>query len=101
MSQTLWPDDPLAVAATEAVRSGDVEELTVAFWCACHGGQPATAAYLLDRGADLNWISVWDGLTPLDAATRKGADELVTWLRARGAMTADELDSGPHKENDR
>jgi uncharacterized protein len=71
------------------------DELVVAFWCACHGGQRTTAEYLLERGADLNWISVWDGLTPLDAATRAGATELTGWLRARGARTAGELTSGP------
>jgi len=69
------------------------EEITVAFWCACHGGQLETAAYLLDRGAPLNWISPWDHLTPLDAAQRAGADELVRWLRGQGAMSAREVGS--------
>src|SRR5262249_62149649 len=31
-------------------------ELNDAFWQACHGGQRRTAAYLLARGADRNWI---------------------------------------------
>jgi uncharacterized protein len=64
------------------------DEVTVAFWCACHGGQPDAAAYLLGRGAELNWVSPWDGLTPLDAAAREGADELAAWLRSRGATSA-------------
>lgn len=67
------------------------DDLTVSFWCACHGGQPSAASYLLDRGADLNWVSVWDELTPLDAAVRAGADELVAWLRDRGAQAASDL----------
>ena len=65
------------------------DELTVAFWCACHGGQRQTAEYLLERGADLNWIATWDGHTPLDTARREGAEDVVAWLRTRGAKTAD------------
>ena len=37
----------------------------MAFWSACHGGQRDTAEYLLERGADINWIG-WDEKTPLD-----------------------------------
>lgn len=65
-----------------------LDDITQAFWCACHGGQSAVAEYLLERGADLNWVSTWDGLTPLDAAQRSGADELVAWLASRGGKTA-------------
>jgi ankyrin repeat protein len=65
-------------------------EVTNAFWCACHGGQRITAEYLLGRGADLNWIG-HDGLSPLDAATRSGADLVVDWLRGAGARPAAEL----------
>ncbi|WP_239635410.1 hypothetical protein [Paenibacillus sp. H1-7] len=67
------------------------DKITVAFWCACHGGQRHTAEYLLDRGAELNWISVWDGLTPLDAAQRSSSADLVEWLRWKGAKSASEL----------
>lgn len=67
------------------------DELAVAFWCACHGGQGPAAQYLLGRGAPLNWISVWDGLTPLDAARREGHNELAIWLRDQGARPASEL----------
>ena len=70
------------------------DELTVAFWCACHGGQRQTAEYLLDLGADLNWIATWDGHTPLDTARREGAEDVVAWLRTRGAEAADELTAG-------
>jgi hypothetical protein len=67
------------------------EELRQALWYACHGGQRAIAESLLDRGAELNWITTWDGLTPLDAARRSEADELVQWLRSRGARSASQL----------
>jgi ankyrin repeat protein len=63
------------------------DEVTNAFWCACHGGQRATAERLLERGADIDWIG-HDGLTPLDAAARSNAPALADWLRARGAHHA-------------
>ena len=62
------------------------DEVTKAFWCACHGGQRASAEYLLDHGADINWIG-FDALTPLDAARRSGAGDLAAWLRTRGARS--------------
>jgi ankyrin repeat protein len=64
------------------------EEITEALWYACHGGQRPAAEYVLDRGADLDWVSTWDGLTPLDAARRSGHDELAEWLVGRGARPA-------------
>jgi ankyrin repeat protein len=66
------------------------EEITGALWCACHGGQRETAEYLLERGAELNWIG-YDDLTPLDAAVRSDAHELARWLRSRGAKSARRL----------
>ncbi|RXZ81068.1 ankyrin repeat domain-containing protein [Paenibacillaceae bacterium] len=65
--------------------SSPPDKVTVAFWCACHGGQLQPAAFLLEQGAELNWISVWDGLTPLDAAKRSSAAELIQWLASQGA----------------
>jgi hypothetical protein len=67
------------------------EAVNAAFWGACHGGQQPCAAWLLDRGAELNWTPPWEDLTPLDAARRSGAGELVGWLRDRGASSATEL----------
>lgn len=64
------------------------DEVTVAFWCACHGGQRPSAEFLLERGAELNWVSVWDGMTPLDAAQRSAAVDVVQWLSDRGAESA-------------
>jgi uncharacterized protein len=66
------------------------DEVTNAFWCACHGGQRTTAEYLLERGADIDWIG-HDGLTALDAARRSDAHELADWLRERGAHSAADL----------
>lgn len=60
------------------------DEVTHAFWCACHGGQKEVAEYLLNRGANINW-SGYDRLTPLGAARRAGADVLIAWLIHRGA----------------
>ncbi|CAI7977241.1 putative Palmitoyltransferase AKR1 [Frankia sp. Hr75.2] len=68
-------------------------EITQAFWCSCRGGQRPTAECLLDNGTDVNWIG-YDGLTPLDAAGHADAAELTTWLRARGARTAAETETG-------
>jgi SnoaL-like domain/Ankyrin repeat len=76
-----------------ALDSGDVtaEQITHAFWGACHGGQAGTAALLLAAGADINWVG-WDDLTALDAAHRSDASQaLLTWLRQHGAVTAPEM----------
>jgi ankyrin repeat protein len=62
--------------------------VTGSFWGACHGGQLATAKYLLDHGADVNWVSSWDSTTPLDAARRSEAGDVVEWLVALGAHEA-------------
>ena len=64
------------------------ETITSGFWGACHGGQVPTAALLLEQGADLNWIG-YDDLTPLDAARRAQAADVVDWLERRGAVAAD------------
>jgi len=69
----------------DAVRP-NAEEITNAFWCACHGGQRETAEYLLARGASINWVG-YDKLTPLDAANRSKAKELVEWLASQGAKS--------------
>jgi len=61
------------------------------FWQACNGGERGTARYLLDQGADLNWIPPWEPLSPLDAARRVGAHELAEWLTAHGGRPAQGL----------
>lgn len=65
------------------------EEINGAFWLACHGGQRRTAEYLLQKGAELNWLPGWENLTPLDAARRNGFDEVADWLCRQGANPAE------------
>ena len=72
----------------EVERPPSSDEISWAFWGACHGGQPVVADYLLERGADINWVAPWDGLTPLDAARRSEHSTILEWLRERGAKTA-------------
>jgi ankyrin repeat protein len=67
------------------------DEVTRAFWGACHGGQLRAAEFLLAHGADLNWIPGWEHMTPLDAARRSEAGELVEWLLGQGARAAKAL----------
>jgi hypothetical protein len=67
------------------------QQVTEAFWQACHGGQRQAAEYLLGGGAELNWVAGWDGRTPLDIARNQDAEELVDWLGGQGARSAAEL----------
>ncbi len=75
----------------EAPKPPAEEEVTRALWGACHGGRAECAEYLIDRGAELNWIPPWERLTPLDAAEREHAEGLVRYLRSRGAKSAIQL----------
>jgi len=89
---TLWQAAALGLMARveehfAASVAPNPDEVTNAFWCACHGGQRRSAEYLLGRGADINWVG-YDALTPIDAANRSGAEELVEWLRTQGAKSA-------------
>jgi uncharacterized protein len=61
------------------------EQLSGAFWNACHGGQLAVAQYLLAHGADLNWPAPWSGQTPLDIAQKAARSDIVAWLLGKGA----------------
>ena len=79
-----------------ADRPPSADDLTQALWYACHGGQRETVERLLGLGAGLNWVSTWDGLTPLDAARRSGADDLAGWLAEQGARPAAGGDEPPH-----
>jgi len=64
-----------------------VEELSEAFWQACHGGQRRAAEYLLARGADIDATPGYSDQTALDVAgaidTRR--ETMVAWLEGRGA----------------
>ncbi|MEO5589742.1 MAG: ankyrin repeat domain-containing protein [Gemmatimonadaceae bacterium] len=62
-------------------------DITNAFWHACRSGQRSTAEFLLERGADLNWVG-YDRRTPLNAAILSGNKDLVAWLHERGAKRA-------------
>lgn len=64
------------------------EEINTGFWYACYGGQFNAAVYILNEGADLNWLRPQEKLTPLDAAHLCGANSLVQWLGSRGARSA-------------
>ncbi len=86
---TLWQSAALGLAdRVHSHFAGEEQpserDVTNAFWHACRGGQRETAEYLLQRGADLNWIG-YDQRTPLQAARESGATELVDWLLAQGA----------------
>jgi ankyrin repeat protein len=76
-----------AVDALLAASRPTQQELTDAFWQACHGGQRRMAEYLLSLGADLNGTPSWADSTPLDAADSLGTgrEALLTWLRDLGA----------------
>jgi ankyrin repeat protein len=84
---TLGLMDRLEEAAAEASPS----DLSRALWGACHGAQRDAAQFLLDRGADPDWVADWEPMTALDAARRSGANELSAWLAGRGARAAAEL----------
>jgi ankyrin repeat protein len=62
------------------------EEITSAFWGACHGGHLPTARYLHRHGADIDWCG-YDDRTPLDIARTQAADDVVRWLRGLGARS--------------
>lgn len=82
---TLWQAAALGLldrvqAALDAAPPPAAGEITNALWCACHGGQLATARFLAARGGDLGWIG-HDGLTPRAAALRsKAPADLIEWL---------------------
>ncbi|MGW7435339.1 ankyrin repeat domain-containing protein [Streptomyces sp. NPDC054849] len=66
------------------------EDVTSAFWQACHGGQLPTAQNLLSHGADIDGIG-HDGLTPLDIALTGENADLIEWLKNSGAHTGERL----------
>jgi len=93
-----WEEAVLGLTDSLAERLGfgtvTQRDLDDWFWAACHGGERGTAELLLSAGADRVRPADWDGFTPLDAALRSaaagtpGADEVVGWLRNRGAGPA-------------
>ena len=83
-------DRVLGLLAAEPPTRDDLDE---AFYQACCGGQLRMAELLLARGADINATPDYSNhQTPLDMAgsTDTRRQQLVTWLRERGATTAKE-----------
>lgn len=66
------------------------QDLTDAFWQACHGGHRRMAERLLSLGADLNGTPSWGETTPLDVADSvdTGRQALVDWLHEQGARSS-------------
>jgi uncharacterized protein len=61
------------------------EDITEAFWQACHGGQRRTAERLLASGADPSATPGYSDQTAAEVAVDLGTqrENLVTWLHAR------------------
>ena len=61
------------------------DNITEAFWQACHGGQRRTAERLLASGADTSQTPGYSDQTALQAAHEHGTqrDNLITWLQDR------------------
>jgi len=77
------PDDHWV--ADSARMKGDV--ISHAFYCACRNGHTAVAAFLLERGADVNAKGVFGG-TGLHWAAINGHQDTVAFLVAHGADLA-------------
>jgi uncharacterized protein len=90
----LWQAAALGIAARveELVAAAPPtrQQLTDAFWQACHGGQRRIAERLLVLGADLNGTPSWAQDTALDAAESMdtGRQALLRWLNEQGAKSS-------------
>lgn len=92
---TLWQSAALGLGDRvhvhfDGAASPPRRDVTNAFWHACRGGQREVAEYLLQQGAELNWIG-YDHRTPLQVARESGVPQLVDWLLEQGARTAADL----------
>jgi hypothetical protein len=56
-------------------------ETSCALWNACHGGQLATAKFFHEMGGNYHFVAPWDDVTPLGAAERSSATDVIEWLR--------------------
>jgi ankyrin repeat protein len=76
---------PLVERLVEQTPPPDRSDIDHAFWQACHGGQLRVAAYLLDRGADIDTTPDHNHARPVEIAgapdTRRGL--LIEWLTKR------------------
>jgi uncharacterized protein len=66
-------------------------DLSVAFSNAVRAGQREAAALLLERGAELDWLTPWSDQTALDLARTHGRHELAAWLEEIGAHSCAQL----------
>lgn len=68
------------LAATPAPSPDDITE---AFWQACHGGQRRAAERLLAHGADPNQAPGYSDQTAFQVAHERGTqrDNLIAWLQ--------------------
>lgn len=83
---TLWQAAALGLldrvqALCVHVPTPSQQDLTNALWHACRGGQQPVAAWLLQQGADIDWVGHMNK-TPVQAAEEAGAMEFADWLRA-------------------
>lgn len=83
--------DDVIDAALDADPPPSPEDIQHALWSACHGGQLEVAERLHAAGADLNWIPPWENVSPLDAARRSEAFDVLTWLHGHGAKSAEAI----------
>jgi uncharacterized protein len=65
------------------------DDITEAFWQACHGGQRRTAERLLASGADLNGTPGYSDQTAAEVAAEPDTqrENLLTWLHDRKQAT--------------
>jgi uncharacterized protein len=74
-----------------AIPAPMAEEISEAFWQACHGGQRRAAERLLGAGADVDAVPGYGGdQRALEMATASDTrrDLLATWLREHGARSS-------------
>ncbi|KAK2591313.1 hypothetical protein QQS21_010997 [Conoideocrella luteorostrata] len=62
----------------------DEQDTNFALWNASHGGQIEVVQFLYGQGADVNTVPPWENLTPVDAARRSEAGDVVEWLETKG-----------------
>lgn len=83
---TPWQGAALGmVAPVETWLAGDpaptADDLGRQLWAACHGGQLTMVQRLVAAGGAVDWLAPWDGTTPLEAARRSDANDVVRWLQ--------------------
>ncbi|MGH3578303.1 MAG: hypothetical protein ACRDU0_12200, partial [Mycobacterium sp.] len=91
---------PLAKGFLGGHPAPTAEDITEAFWQACHGGQRRMAEYLLSCSADINAFPDYTTATPLDIAGSIGTrrDTMTSWLREEGATSAENTPPTPPDE---